>query len=125
MIISFDLQLYANCIQLQQSRTEAFKDFVFRMGELHVVFCALKTIGKCIDGSGLDMSLVQAGIYGPTTVEQIRTGKHRSFEGHLTLYLVLYREYLENILEENPLIEGDLRRGIIEGIVSLYGCRSM
>ena len=36
--------------------------FVFRMGELHVVFCALKVIGKLIDGSGLDQIFGEAGM---------------------------------------------------------------
>ena len=52
-IISFDLQLYIKAIMLQQ-RPDVQSGFVFRMGELHVVFCALKVIGKLIDGSDLD-----------------------------------------------------------------------
>ena len=36
--------------------------FVFRMGELHVVFCTLKVIGKLIDGSGLDQIIDEAGM---------------------------------------------------------------
>ena len=47
-IISFDLQLYIKAIMLQQ-RPDIQSGFVFRMGELHVVFCALKVIGKLID----------------------------------------------------------------------------
>ena len=46
--ISFDLQLYIKAIMLQQ-RPDIQSGFVFRMGELHVVFCALKVIGKLID----------------------------------------------------------------------------
>ena len=97
------------------------------MGELHVVFCALKTIGKCIDGSGLDACLVQSGIYGPTTVEQVKSGKHvyRSFEGFMTIYLALFQVYLDKLISEDPLIESDLRRGIINAITSLEGFRTM
>ena len=36
------------------------------MGELHVVFTVLKVLGEMIDGSGLDQSLEEAGIYGNT-----------------------------------------------------------
>ena len=35
--------------------------FVFRMGDIHVVFCALKVMGKLIDDSGLDQSFKGAG----------------------------------------------------------------
>ena len=62
------------------------------MGELHIVFPALKTLGKIVDASGLDQSFIEAKIYCPNTVEQIKNSKHmkRSFEGFLTLYVSLY-----------------------------------
>lgn len=59
-IISFDLQLYIKAIRLQE-RDDIKDTFVFRMGELHVVFCVLKCIGKLIDGSGLDNVFHVAG----------------------------------------------------------------
>ena len=80
-IVPLDLQLYSKCIQLQ-SRQDISPNFVFRMGELDVVFAFLKAIGKLINNSGLDTAFTEAGIYGPTTVEKIKSGKHmkRSFE---------------------------------------------
>ena len=68
-IISLDLQLYMKCIQLQ-SIGNINQNFIFRMGELHTVFCTMKVLGKIIDASGLDMSLSIADISGITTVEQ-------------------------------------------------------
>lgn len=59
-IISFDLQLYIKAIRLQE-RDDINESFVFRMGELHVVFCVLKCLGKLIDGSGLDNVFHEAG----------------------------------------------------------------
>ena len=50
-IISFDLQLYAKAV-LVQAKPEIQNNYIFRMGELHVVFCFLKVLGKMIDGSG-------------------------------------------------------------------------
>ena len=71
------------------------------MGELHTVFCTLKVLGKIIHASGLDMSLSIADIYGTITIEQINSGKHvyRSFEGYLTLYLFLYKIFLQKIID--------------------------
>ena len=46
---------------LQQS-PDIRNSFVFRMGELHVVFRALKVIGKLIDGSGLDQIFDKVGM---------------------------------------------------------------
>ena len=81
-IISRDLQLYMKCIQLQ-SIGNINQNFIFRMGELHIVFCTMKVLGKIIDASSLDMSFSKADIYGTTTVEQIKSGQYlyRSFEG--------------------------------------------
>ena len=50
-IITLDLQLYSKCIELQ-SKKEVSAKFVFRIGELHVVFAFLKAIGKYISNSG-------------------------------------------------------------------------
>ena len=79
-IISLDLQLYMKCIQLQ-SIGNINQNFIFRMGELHTVFCTMKVLGKIIHGNGLDMSLSIVDIYGTITVEQSNSGKHvyRSF----------------------------------------------
>ena len=85
-IVSLDLQLYSKCIQ-PESNLETSEYFIFRMRELHIVFAALKTLGKIIDRSGLDQSFIEARIYGSNTVEQIKNAKHmkRSFESFLTL----------------------------------------
>ena len=52
-IISFNLQFYAKKVLLQ-ANPEFWNNFVFRMGELHALFCFLKVLGKIINGSGLD-----------------------------------------------------------------------
>lgn len=59
-IISFDLQLYIKAVKLQV-KPDVKAGYVFRMGELHVVFCVLKVLGKMIDGSGLDQVFEEAG----------------------------------------------------------------
>ena len=71
------------------------------MGELHAVFPTMKVLGKKIHANGLDMSLSIADIYGTITVEQINSGKYvyRSFEGYLTLYLSLYKIFLQNFID--------------------------
>ena len=61
-IISFDLQFYIKAIMLQR-RPDIQNGFVFSMGELEVVFCALKVIGKLIDRSGLDQIFDEACVF--------------------------------------------------------------
>ena len=62
-IILFDLQLSIKAIMLKQ-KPDIQSGFVFCMGELQVVFCALKLkfIGKSIHRSGLDQSFEEASI---------------------------------------------------------------
>ena len=81
----------------------------------------MKVLGKIIHADGLDMSLSIADIYGTITVEQINSGKHvyRSFEGYLTLYLSLYKIYLQKFIDTNPLIEREIRSGIINSTENL------
>ena len=66
-IISLDLQLYSKAIQLQ-SRDEINRNFVFRPGELHVVFALLHAVEKYIQDSGIDQTFTKAGLYGSATL---------------------------------------------------------
>ena len=102
-VIQLDFQLYTKCIQLQWIGNIG-QNFIFRMGELHTVFCTMKVLRKIIHASGLDMNLSIADIYGTIAIEKINFGKqvYRSFEGYLTLYL--YKIFLENFIDTNPLI---------------------
>ena len=60
-VISFDLQLlYAKAIHLQV-KPDIRDKYVFRTGELHIVFTSLKVLGKLINGSGLDQAFEEAG----------------------------------------------------------------
>ena len=113
-VVSLDLQLYSKCIQLQ-SRNDINNNFVFRMGELHVAFTVLKVLGKVIDGSGLDQSFEEASIYGCTTIQQIKDGKHlyRALEAHFALYLALYKNYITKLIEQYP------HEGIVRSIMLL------
>ena len=80
-----DLQLCTKCIKLQDNESIQ-SQFVFRLGEIHILFATLKIIGKNINFSGVDEAFIEADIYGSTTLQQISGGKHykRSFEAFLT-----------------------------------------
>ena len=59
-----------------QRRNEIANNFVFRPGELHIVFAFQHTIGQYIEYSGLDQFFIDCDIYGSVTVNQILNGKH-------------------------------------------------
>ena len=70
-----DLQLYAKCFKLQDNKSIR-SQFLFSLGELHILFAMLKVIGKNINFSDLDEVFIKADIYGPTNLQQIIEGKH-------------------------------------------------
>ena len=105
-VVSMDLQLYAKCIQLQANDTIS-SNYIFRLGELHILFVMLKVIGKNMNYSGLDEALIEANIYDPTTMEQIKSGKHykRSFEAYVTKYLSLFSLYKTEFFYGKPVLK--------------------
>ena len=82
------MQLYIKAVILQQ-RPDIQSGFVFRMGELHVMFCALKVIGKLIDGSGLDQAFDEAdkSILSEKTRYQTNDVPHMAY---LCLFKILF-----------------------------------
>ena len=106
------MQLYTKCIQLQ-SKKELINNFLFRLGELHVVFAMLKVLGKYINNSGLDQPFTEAEMCGPATIEQMKHGKHmkRSLEANTALYVALFYVYMESFVSLYPLIENKNKLG--------------
>ena len=117
-IATLDLQLYSKCMQMRENE-EIKKNFIFRHGELHIVFAFLKVIGKYIQGSGIDQVLIEAGIYGTTTLGQILQGKHmkRAMEAHMVIYLSLCKIYLEQVFQKHP--ERKTLREIISSLLQI------
>ena len=123
-IVTLDFQLYAKCMQLRVKK-DVYDNYIFRLGELHIVFAFLKAMGKYIAGSGLDRVLTESGIYGPTTLGQIIDGKHmkRCMEAHMILYLSLNKLYLKGALEKHPHFLEEIstaRNKIFSGISDEY-----
>ena len=55
----------------------------------------------------MERILIEAGVYGPTTLSQILQGKHikRGMEAHMVIYLSRYKIYLENFIELHPEVK--------------------
>ena len=91
-VVSLDMQLYDMAMKLWVDRQDIRNQFLFRPGELHIVFWALSALGKYIEGSGIDQAWVEAGIYSPTTVTKILNGKqmYRAIEAHTVTLIAMY-----------------------------------
>ena len=62
-IMTLNLQLYPSCKALH-SKNEIKDNFIFRLGELYIVFAFLKVLGKSINCSGLEQIFVDKETYG-------------------------------------------------------------
>ena len=84
-VITLDLDLYERALKLQSSGGNT--NWALRLGELHACFASLHAIAKYIEGSGLDSISIECGIYSPSTIRQIFTGKwfKRGVEYHITI----------------------------------------
>ena len=97
-----NLQLYNKGMQLKL-KNEVNKNFVFRLGELHI---CLPQIEKYVEHSGQNSAFWETIIYGPTTLDQIIKGKHmkRTIEAYMNLYLALSKRYKKSLLEKAPML---------------------
>lgn len=102
-VISLDMALYQPAKQLHMSRDD-LKHIILRPGELHIVMAELRTIGSYIEDSGIDLSWIEADLYGPATVKQILEGNHvnRAETAHLLTLQALFSLYQEAFLKEHP-----------------------
>ena len=66
--------------------------------------CALRCLGKTIEGSGLDEAWVEADMYSTVTVHQIINGNHysRAIEAHEITLQVFFDLWLEAFFSERP-----------------------
>ena len=98
-LYDMNMLIHAKSILLQ-SKKEISSNFLFRLGELHVVFSMLEALEKYINNSGLDQAFAEAAIYGSATTEQMKYGKHmkKSFEANTKLNVALFCVYMKRFV---------------------------
>ena len=73
IIITLYLDLYSRAIQIQQSVGN--NNWVLCAGALHIIFAGLHSLGKTVDGSGIDTCAIESGIYTSAALRGIYGGK--------------------------------------------------
>ena len=103
-VVTFDMQLYDQAMRLWEVNEEIRSNYIFRPGELHVVFWALAALGKYIEASGIDQAWVERGLYATCTVSKILQGKqlYRALEAHMVTLLTFYQLYFNKFLHLYP-----------------------
>ena len=104
-VVTLDMQLYDLAMKLWCSFDHVSNTFLFRPGELHIIFWALASIGDYIEVSGLDQAWVEAGMYSATIVNnQILKGKHvyRSLGCHFVTVISIYTLFFKKCFSQFP-----------------------
>ena len=88
-LITLDLDLYNRALQIQESVCNT--NWILQAGTLHIVFAALHSLGKTIDGSGIDTCAIESGTYTSAALRGIFGGKayKRGIEYHVTTCLAI------------------------------------
>ena len=89
VLITLDLDLYSRALKIQQSVGN--KLWLLLPGVLHIGFTCLHTLGKTIDGSGIDTCAIESGTYTSEALRGIYGGKayKRGVEYHITTSLAI------------------------------------
>ena len=105
-VITLDLDLQERAVKIR-ANTGHTNCWVMRMGELHIMFALLRSLGRYIEGSGLDDIWIEKRLYGPAVTRQIFGRKHlkRGVEAHLVNLWALSGLYYEVIAKDNTEIE--------------------
>ena len=98
VFITLDMDLYKLAVQLKQSVKN--KHWVLMPGHLHMFFADEHSLGKVIEGSGLDTVAIESGIYSAARIRSMCDGKKytEGMEFHIMFALSIYSLKLEAVL---------------------------
>ena len=102
-VISLDMGPYQAAKKLQMGRND-LDHLILRPSELHIVMAQLRTIGRFIEDSGIDLCWIEADLYGPTTVKQIIDGNlvKRGQAAHMVTLQALFAMYHNAFFHQEP-----------------------
>lgn len=69
LVVTLYMDLYKRVVKLEYLHPEFKKKCVFSTGGVYTVICALKCLGRTIEGSGLDDARQEADLYSSMTVQ--------------------------------------------------------
>ena len=106
------MDLYKRAFKLAYLDPEKYNGkWILSPGQFHISLCALRCLGRAVEGSGLEESWVESGMYDTAVVSQILSGNHysRVFECHQITLQALYDLWFESFFEENPKIYDEIK----------------
>src|SRR6218665_1836511 len=108
---SVDGDLYKKAIKLEYLEPQYKNRWVLCPGAFHTAMCALRCLGRTIEGSGLEDAWQEADMYSRVTVQQIINGNHfnRALQAHLITLQALFDLWLTVFMEDNPAIHDSMQ----------------
>ena len=76
LIVTFDMDLYKRVLKLEYLDSQYKDKWVVCPGFFHKSLCALRCLGKTIEGSGSDEAWVEAEMYSTVTVDEDHMRSH-------------------------------------------------
>ena len=100
--LALDLDLFEREYLLLHTRGDLKNKFILRLGELHIIFAHLRTIGQC----GIARCWLEADCMGSVTVEQVLNCGHmkRAVNIHKATLISLYSILMRDFRIEHPWI---------------------
>ena len=104
-VITFNMAVYEKAVQLLDSRDDQKRTVLPRLGELHTVMAALRTLGTSVENSGINDAWTEADVYGSATAGQILKCAHwkRTLRAYIHMYIALYERVLDKFTEKPNL----------------------
>jgi hypothetical protein len=111
LVATMDMDLYKRALKLEYLDPKYKNKWVLCPGAFHTVLCALRCLGRTIEGSGLDEAWQEADLYSSITVTQIINGNHynRALQAHQITLQALFDLWLSAFLDDHPAVCDSLR----------------
>jgi len=106
LVATMDMDLYKRALKLEYLDPQYKNKWVLCPGAFHTVLCALRCLGRTIEGSGLDDAWQEADMYSSITVTQIINGNHhnRALQAHQITLQTLFDLWLSAFLDDHPQV---------------------
>lgn len=111
VVVTLDMDLYKRTLKIEYLDPKYKNKWILCPGAFHTVVCALRCLGRTVEGSGLDQAWQEADLYSGVTVTQIINGNHhnRALEAHLITLQALFDLWMETFLDSHPTIKATLQ----------------
>jgi hypothetical protein len=114
LVVTFDMDLYKRVLRLEHLDSRYKDKLMVCPGAFHTSLCALRCLGRTIEGSGIDDAWLEADMYSSVTVNQIINGNHysRAVEAHEITLQVFFDLWLEAFFTEKPAVRAALEDSV-------------